>query len=123
MPSRKELRAELTRLTHESFSSGVPLNKTSYKQLEFNQILMQGLISYHGLYSIDHCFKYIQASTTNLSVETLRECMRKAWHEQKGNGQEFLIYNNMNMELKDKTTIGRNQAISMLISITAGVMH
>lgn len=123
MPSRNELRAELTRLTHESFSSAVPLNKTSYKQLEFNQILMQGLISFHGLYSLDHCFKYLQASPTNINTEQFRDCMRRAWRDHKGTAQEFLIYSNVNKELKGITSIGRNQAIQMIISVTTGVMH
>ena len=35
MPSRKELRETLTTITHESFVSGVPLAKTSYKRLTF----------------------------------------------------------------------------------------
>ena len=117
MPSRKELRETLTSITHESYASGVPLNKTSYKDAEANQIQLQALISYHELMFVDELLSKLNASTTNISIETYRSYMRNLYSANKlyhtSFNRELAI--SISKDLEAKTSLGRNQAIELLL--------
>ena len=125
MPSRKELRETLTSITHESFVSDIPLTKTSYKDAEANQIQLQALISFHGLMFVDELFAKLNASSTNLSMETFRSYIREIYT----NNQTYRTHFNRNLamsidrEMGKRTTIGRNQAIELLLSTTKGLLN
>ena len=123
MPTRNELRKTLTSVTHESYASGVPLAKINYKQLEADHILMQAMISYHDLFSIDYFFKYINASTTVINTSNVKSMMRQAWHDHKGSAAEWDVYCDINTMLGSSTAIGRRQLTSMLLDIMRGVLH
>lgn len=116
MPSRKELREELTILTHESFVSGIPLAKTNYSDADANRIYLQALISYHSLMHADELLSKINASKTNVSCDTVRAHMRSIY-------QDALHHNHatynyvcaVNKALGERTSIGRNQMIKVLL--------
>ena len=124
MPSRKELRETLTTITHESFVSGVPLAKTSYKDAEANQIQLQALISYHELMFVDEILSHINTSKTNFSTASLKDKMKQLY----ANNELYRTTVNRELaidiayELKDRTTIGRNQAIELLLNVTIGTV-
>lgn len=124
MPSRKELRETLTRITHESFVSGVPLTKTSYRDAEANQIQLQALISYHELMYVDELLSHINTSKTNFSTASFKDKMKQLYANNElyrtTVNRELAI--DMAYELKDKTTIGRNQATELLLNMTIGTI-
>ena len=124
MPSRKELRETLMSITHESFISGIPLTKSSYKDAEANQIQLQALISYHELMFVDELLSFINASKTNFSTASLKDKMKQLY------ANNELYRTTFNRELAidtayallDRTTIGRNQAIELLLNMTIGTV-
>ena len=124
MPSRKELRATITTSTHESFMSGIPLAKTNYTDAEANQIQLQALISYHELMFVDEILSHINASKTNFSTASLKDKMKQLY----ANNELYRTTFNRELaidtayELKDRTTIGRNQAIELLLNMTIGTV-
>lgn len=118
MPSRKELREIITTNTHESFMSGIPLTKTNYSVAEANRIHLQALISYHGLMFVDEILAKINASTTNMSIETYRSYMRDLYSD---NGMYHTRFNrnlaiSISKYLEAKSSLGRNQAIELLLT-------
>lgn len=116
MPSRKELRAVLTAITTESFASAIPLNKTNYSEAEANQIQMQALVSYHDLIFVDEVLAKVNASTTNLNITLLYEYMRYAYQQRtKAEPTQKAIFMLVFDKTKGTSTIGRNQAISVLL--------
>lgn len=84
---------------------------------------MQAMISYHDLFSIDHFFKYINASTTVINANNVKSMMRQAWHDHKGSAAEWDVYCDINTMLGSSTAIGRRQLTSMLLDIMRGVLH
>ena len=119
MPSRKELRATITTSTHESFMSGIPLAKTNYTDAEANRIHLQALISYHELMYIDELLAKINASPTNMSIETYRSYMRDLYSENNLYHTRFNrnVAITISKHLEAKTSLGRNQAIELLLNI------
>ena len=125
MPSRKELRETLTSITHESFISGIPLTKTSYKDAEANQIQLQALISYHELMFVEELLSKLNASTTNINIKTYRSYMRDLYSANKmyhtRYNRELAI--SISKYLEAKTSLGRNQAIELLLSTTKDLLN
>ena len=125
MPSRKELRETLTSITHESLVSGIPLTKSSYKDAEANQIQLQALISYHELMFVDELLSKLNASTTNINIKTYRSYMRDLYSANKmyhtRYNRELAI--SISKYLEAKTSLGRNQAIELLLSTTKGLLN
>ena len=125
MPSRKELRETLTSITHESYASGVPLNKTSYKDAEANQIQLQALISYHELMFVDELLSKLNASTTNINIKTYRSYMRDLYSANKmyhtRYNRELAI--SISKFLEAKTSLGRNQAIELLLGTAKDLLN
>ena len=124
MPSRKELREILTTITHESFSSSVPLDKTAYKDAEANQIQLQALISYHGLMFVDEILCKLNSYKTNFSTELIRIALRSLYKDndiyRTRTNKDIAIQ--INDLIGDKTSIGRNQAIELLLTATKRIV-
>ena len=124
MPSRKELREILTTITHESFSSSVPLDKTSYKDAEANQIQLQALISYHGLMFVDEILCKFNSYKTNFSTELIRIALRSLYKDndiyRTCTNKDIAIQ--INDLIDNKTSIGRNQAIELLLTATKRIV-
>lgn len=119
MPSRKELRVILTQLTHESFVSGIPLDKTAYKPAEANQIQLHALISFNGLMHVDELLSKLNASTTNISSEQMRSYMRAVYmHAPYHNKATYDLVCSINKMIGERPTLGRNQAIELLLNAT-----
>ena len=124
MPSRNELRAMLTELTHESFVSPIMLAKTSYKDAEANQVQLQALISFHGMMYVDEILCKINASKTTFPTEHLRQILRSLYNDNSIYKTKFNrdLSMRIHTELGAKTTIGRNQATELLLTcIKAGL--
>lgn len=119
MPTRKALREKLTELTHESFVSGIPLDKTSYKEADANQITLRVISSYHNQGYVDELLAKLNASETNLSAEQYRSYMRYIYNQSVYHTKEcFNLMITINKYLGETKSIGRNQAIDILLRST-----
>lgn len=118
MTTRSALRESIAALTHESFSSEIPLAKTSYKESEANRIKLNALISYHELMYVDEILSSLNAAKTNINTEDIRVILRGLYADNAMYRTSF----NRTLSLKihanigSKTTIGRNQAIDLLLN-------
>ena len=125
MPSRKELRATITTSTHESFMSGVPLAKTNYTDAEANRIHLQALISFHGLMYVDELLSFINTSPTNFSTQSIKDKMKSIYKDNEIYRTKFNRDLSISLATNLSTTcsIGRNQAIELLLSTTKGLLN
>ena len=119
MPTRKELKELIKASTCTSFMEGVPLNKTAYSTHDANEVQLQAVSSYHGLMQVDEILCKLNAATTNISSTALRAVMRSVYMQTNyHNEQTFNLVCLINTKLGERTTIGRNQAIHLLLEAT-----
>ena len=116
MPTRVEVHTEISKLTAPSYAEDVKLSKINYKSAEANKIVIQALISFHGLLLVDELLVKLETSTTNISTETYRDYMRTIWENQRSmrTHVQLNIFTHVSDMLKGSTSIGRNQAIQIL---------
>ena len=119
MPTRKVLREFLTELTTESYVCQIPLDKTNYGQAESNQIKLRVISGYHSLMYVDELLAKLNASETNISAETYRSYMRYIYNQSVYHTKEcFNLMITINKHLGETKSIGRNQAIELLLRST-----
>lgn len=119
MPSRKELRADLTALTSEAFASHIPLHKTSYGLPESIQIKLQALISCYGLTNVDALLTKVNSAETNISAVQLRTWMRSVYMStEHHNRHTYNLVCYINTCIGERTTLGRNQTLGVLLEAT-----
>lgn len=124
MPSRKELREELSNITHESFSSSIPLAKTSYKESEAIRIKLQALISFHNLPQVDEILAKLNASETNISADTYRAYLRSIYMDiTYHNIGTYDLVVGINRRIGERSSIGRNIAIHILYEEASEWIH
>lgn len=123
MPSNNQLRAYIAQLTDENFAKEVLLNKTSFKPTEANRIILRALVSYYDLPLIDELLAKVLNSTTNMPTESVRQFMRTLWDNKslRTTNQRTIVI--MVHSKLVGNSIGRNQAIEIILNATQEVVN
>lgn len=116
MPTRNQLHKILVDITDSPYAQCIPLGKPNYSNHEANQIQLQTLISFHSLLLVDYVLCKLNASPTNININTLYDYLRDGY-QQRTEPQPYQKDTFMRMfnKTKGRTTIGRVQAISLLL--------
>lgn len=118
MPSRKELIKTIKSYTDNL--SDIQLDKPHYKDAEANIILMNHIISYYSLDLVDEVKAACLRATACLSVNTFLASMRKIWADNPALRTQLQrnIIISIAHKLSGKSTIGRNQLITIILHST-----
>lgn len=123
MPSNNQLRAVIAQLTDENFAKEVLLNKPSFKQPEANKIILRALVSYYDLPLVDELLARVLNSTTNMPTESVRQFMRTLWDNKSlRTTNQRTIFMMIHSKLVGNS-IGRNQAIEIILNATQEVVN
>lgn len=123
MPSNNQLRAVIAQLTDENFAKEVLLNKTSFKPTEANKIILRALVSYYELPLVDELLAKVLNSTTNMPTESVRQFMRTLWDNKSlRTTNQRTIFMIVHSKLVGNS-IGRNQAIEIILNATQEVVN
>lgn len=123
MPSNNQLRAVIAQLTDDLYAKEVILNKTSFKQPDANKIILRALVSYYDLALVDELLSKVLNSTTNMPTENVRAFMRTLWDNKSlRTTNQRTIFMIVHSKLVGNS-IGRNQAIEIILSATQEVVN